>query len=149
MSATSPQSTVHETNGQRFAPVAEIGAAALALIVVGGIYMASYAPRRAPLGPPTGLAAASALLVLANLVMLARTKGLAWDKFFLVGRWTLLSYLVTAGLIESAFVKDHTSGGPLVLITAMLFLFAVIVPLIISFTVARYQSGPAQPEPGA
>jgi hypothetical protein len=143
MNELSPQTRAQETSGQRFAPVAEVGAAALVLIVIGGIYMASYAPRRAPLGPPIGLTIASATLVLANLVMLARTKGFAWDKFFLVGRWTLLSYVVAAGLIEFAFVKDHTSGGPLVLITAMLVLFAVIVPLIISFTVARYQSSEA------
>ena len=72
--------------------------------------------------------------------MLVRTRGLAWDKFFLVGRWTLLSYVIAAGLIEFAFVRDHTRGGPLVVLTAMLVLFAVDVPLIISFTVARFQS---------
>ncbi|MGO9583172.1 MAG: hypothetical protein ACLP36_10225 [Acidimicrobiales bacterium] len=128
------------TTERRFAPVAEVGAAALALIVAGGIYMASYAPRRAPLTLPIVLAAASGVLVLANIVMLARTKGFAWDKFFLVGKWTLLSYVIAAGLIEFAFVRDHIRGGPLAVITAMLVLFAVIVPLIISFTVARYQS---------
>jgi hypothetical protein len=128
------------TTERRFAPVAEVATAALALIVVGGIYMASYAPRRAPLALPIVLAAASGVLVLASIVMLTRTKGFAWDKFFLVGRWTLLSYVIAAGLIEFAFVRDHIRGGPLAVITAMLVLFAVIVPLIISFTVARYQS---------
>jgi hypothetical protein len=52
----------------------------------------------------------------------------------------LLSYVIAAGLIEFAFVRDHTRGGPLVVLTAMLVLFAVDVPLIISFTVARFQS---------
>ena len=75
-----------------------------------------------------------------NVVLLARTRGLAWDKFFLVGRWTLLSYVVASGLIEFAFVKDHTRGSALVVLTAMLVLFTVNVPLIISFTVARFQS---------
>jgi hypothetical protein len=125
---------------RRFAPVAQLGAAALVLIVAGGIYMASYAPRRPPLGIPIALAAASGVLVLANIVMVARTKTFAWDKFFLVGKWTLLSYVIAAGLIEFAFAKDHVRGGPLGVITAMLVLFAVIVPLIISYTVARYQS---------
>ena len=124
----------------RFAPVAELGVAALVLVVIGGIYMASYAPRRPPLAIPIGLAAASGALLVVNAVMLARTRGLAWDKFFLVGRWTLLSYVIAAGLIEFAFVRDHTRGGPLVVLTAMLVLFAVDVPLIISFTVARFQS---------
>jgi len=124
----------------RFAPVAALGTAALALIVVGGVYMASYAPRRPPLTAPICLAAASAALCVVNVVMLMRTRGLAWDKFFLVGRWTLLSYVIASGLIEFAFVKDHTRGAPLVVLTAMLVLFALDVPLIISYTVARYQS---------
>ena len=149
MSRTSPPVTSAEAGERRFAPVAELGAGALVLIVAGGIYMASYAPRRAPLGLPIALAVASALLVVASLVLLSRTKDLAWDKFFLVGKWTLLSYVVAAGLIEFAFVKDHTRGGPLAVITAMLVLFAVIVPLIISFTVARFQSPKLQPETSA
>ena len=143
MSTATDGSLDERASGRRFAPVAEVAGAALVLIVTGGIYMASYAPRRAPLGLPVVLACASAALVLASLVMLARSKELAWGKFFLVGRWTLLSYAIAAGLIEFAFVKDHTSGGSLAVVTAMLVLFAVIVPLIISFTVARYQSGGA------
>ncbi len=127
---------------RRFAPVSELAGASLALVVIGGIYMAAYAPRRAPLGPPVVLACASGALLLANIVLLARTKRFAWDKFFLVGKWALLSYLIAAGLIEFAFVKDHIRGGALVVVTAMLVLFALTVPLIISFTVARYQSDP-------
>jgi hypothetical protein len=128
---------------RRFAPVAELGVASLVLIVVGGVYMASYAPRRAPLGLPVALACASAVLLAVNVVLLARTKPFAWDRFFLVGRWTLLSYVIAAGMIEFAFVKDHVRGGSLAVITAMLVLFAVVVPLIISFTVARYQTARA------
>jgi polyferredoxin len=135
-----PRARARAFDERRFPPVAEVATAALVLIVVGGIYMASYSPRRPPLTVPTVLAAASAALVLGALVMLTRARGLAWDKFFLVGRWTLVSYVIAAGLIEFAFVKDHLRGGPLALVTAMLVLFALIVPLIISFTVARYQS---------
>ena len=123
-----------------YPPVAEIGTACLVFVVAGGIFMASYAPRRPPLGFPVALLAASGILLLVNIVMLARTTGLAWDKFFLVGRWTLLAYVVAAGLIEYAFARNHTRGGPLLVITLMLVVFAVDVPLIISFTVARYQS---------
>ena len=141
MSVATGEASRAASSDRRFAPVAEVAATALVLIVAGGIYMASYAPRRPPLGVPIVLASASATLVLASLVMLARSRGLAWDKFFLVGRWTLLSYVIAAGLIEFAFVRDHIRGAPLAVVTAMLGLFAVIVPLIISFTVARYQSG--------
>lgn len=125
----------------RFPPVAEAGVCALVLIVIGGIYMASYAPRRPPLAVPVALAAASAVVLAAAVVMLVRSRQLAWDKFLLVGRWTLLSYVIAAGLIEFAFVRDHMRGSSLALVSVMLVLFALIVPLIISFTVARYQSG--------
>ena len=135
-----PNSAAPVASEPRFAPVAALGTAALVLIVIGGVYMASYAPRRPPLTAPICLAAASAVLCGVNVVMLMRTRGLAWDKFFLVGRWTLLSYVIAAGLIEFAFVKDHTRGAPLVVLTAMLVLFALDIPLIISYTVARYQS---------
>ena len=125
----------------RLPPVAEAGVGALVLIVTGGIYMASYAPRRPSLAVPIALAAAGALLLAVAFVMLARSRQLAWNKFFLVGRWTLLSYVIAAGLIEFAFVRDHVRGDSLALVSVMLVLFALIVPLIISFTVARYQSG--------
>jgi hypothetical protein len=125
---------------RRLPPVAEVGGAALVFVVIGGIYISSYAPRRPPLGVPTALLIASGLLLAANVIMLARTRDLAWDKFFLVGRWTLLAYVIAAGLIEFAFVHNHTRGGVLVVLTLMLVVFAVDVPMIISFTVARYQS---------
>jgi len=140
MSAVSAAPASDELSERRFPPVAELGVASLALIVIGGIYMASYSPRRPPLGIPVFLTVAAGVLLLVNVVMLAVTKGLAWDKFFLVFRWSLLAYLVAAGLIEFAFVRNHTRGGGLVVLTVMLLLFAVDVPLIISFTVARYQS---------
>jgi len=60
-------------------------------------------------------------------IVISRVQGFAWDKFFLVGKWALVSYVIAAGLIEFAFVKDHTRGGALAVITAMLVLFAVTV----------------------
>jgi hypothetical protein len=114
--------------------------ASLALVVIGGIYMASYVPRRPPLGIPIILLVASGILIAVNIVTLSRLRGFAWDTFFLVGRWALAAYVVSAGMIEYAFVRDHTRGGPLIVVTLMLIVFAVDVPLIISFTVARYQT---------
>lgn len=140
MSASGTHPSGEGPSPGRFPPVAELGTACLVLVVAGGILMASYAPRRPPLGLPVALLIASGILLLANIVMLARTRGLAWDKFFLVGRWTLLAYVVAAGLIEYAFARNHTRGGPLLVVTLMLVVFAVDVPLIISFTVARYQT---------
>jgi hypothetical protein len=41
-------------------------------------------------------------------------------------------------MLEWVFVKDGTSGGQLVVLTLSLVVYAVHVPLLIGFTVARY-----------
>jgi drug/metabolite transporter (DMT)-like permease len=101
--------------------------------------MASYFPRRPPLGVPIALLAGSAALFAIGVVMLVRVRDFAWDTFFLVGRWALLAYLIQAGMIEFAFVHNHASGPPLVVVTLMLVMFAITIPTVIAFTVARYQ----------
>ena len=61
-----------------------------------------------------------------------------WASFFLVARWAGLAYAITAGILLYAFVNDGTSGGQLVVLTLSLVVYAVHVPLLIGFTVARY-----------
>jgi drug/metabolite transporter (DMT)-like permease len=138
---TAAQATVTAA-GRRFPPVAELAAVSLAAVVVGGILMASYVPRRPPLALPTVLACIGAALVLASVVLLSRLREFAWGRFFTVFRWALLAYAISAAMIGFAFVRDHTRGAPLVLVVLMLIIFAADVPLIIAFTVARYSSPP-------
>ncbi len=117
----------------------QLAVGALCLVVVGGIYLASYLPRHAPLALPIGLVVAAGLLEGANVALLSRLKPFAWDKFFLVWRWAQLAYLVVAGMLEYVFVYDGTRGSLLAVLSAMLVLFALDVPIIIAFTVARYE----------
>ena len=123
---------------RKLPPVTELGMASLALIVAGGIYLASHLPNHVPLGPAVALLIASATLLAANLRALSRVRGFAWQRFVEVGRWALLAYAITAGLIEFSFVRNHLSGGPLVVLTLSLVVYAVHVPVLIAFTVARY-----------
>ena len=125
---------------RKFPPFTEVGMFSLALIVIGGIYLSAHIPQHVPLGPPTALLIASALLVAFNLFTLTRIPDFAWDRFFQVGKWALLAYLVTAGLIEYAFLRNHLRGGPLVILTLSLLVYAVQVPAMIAFTVARYDT---------
>ena len=120
-------------------PVTQIGMLSLALIVAGGIYLAAHLPNHVSLAPAIGLLVASALLLAGNLAALARVRGFAWGRFFEIARWALLAYLVIAGMIEYAFLRDELSGGPLVVLTLSLMVFAVHVPVLIGFTVARYE----------
>lgn len=123
---------------RKLPPVTEIGMTSLALIVAGGIYLAAHLPQHVPLAPAVVLLALSALLLAGNLLALSRVQGFAWGRFFEVARWALLAYAITAGLIEFAFLRDHMSGGPLVVLTLSLLIYAVHVPTLIGFTVARY-----------
>ena len=125
-------------NERPLPPVTQLGMASMALIVAGGIYLSSHLPRHVPIGPAVALLAASALVLVANVFVLSRVRDFAWGRFFEVGKWSLLGYLVIAGLIEYAFLQDHVRGGALVVLTLSLAVFAVHVPMLVGFTVARY-----------
>ena len=125
---------------RKFPPFTELGMLSLALIVIGGIYLSSHIPQHVPLGLPTALLIASAALAVVNLVLLSRVPGFAWARFFQVGKWALAAYLFTAALIEYAFLRNHLRGGPLVILTLSLLVYAVQVPAMIAFTVARYDT---------
>jgi hypothetical protein len=113
--------------------------ASLAMIVAGGIYLSAHLPNHVSLTPAIVLLAASASLLAGNLVLLARVDAFAWRRFFEIARWALLAYAIIAGMIEYVFLRNHTSGGPLVVLSLSLAVFAVHVPVLIGFTVARYQ----------
>jgi hypothetical protein len=125
---------------RRFPPVAELATLSLALVVIGGILMASHAPRRPLLGVPVAIAVAGAVLLAASGYLTSRLRPFAWDRFFLVFRWALLAYVISAGVIGFAFIKDHVRGAPLAVVLVMLVIYALDVPLVIAFTVARYAS---------
>jgi uncharacterized membrane protein YoaK (UPF0700 family) len=126
------------STGQKFPKAVETVTVSLAAVVVGGVWLGSHAPRRPPLALPTVLLIVAVVLLLAGVVMIARVAGFSWDTFVRVGRWALVAYIVAAGMIEFAFVRNHTRGAPLAVVTGMLVVFALDVPFLIATTVARY-----------
>ena len=123
---------------RRLPPVTQVGMLSLGLVLAGGIYLAAHIPEQVPLGPAIALLSASALLLVGNLVAIARAPGFARDRFLYVARWALLAYAIIAGMIEYVFLRNGLSGGPLVVLSLSLVVFAVQVPVLIAFTVARY-----------
>ena len=126
-------------NERPLPPVTELGMLSLALIVIGGIYLSANIPNHVSLAPAVALLAASIALLLINMLLLARTRGFAWARFFGVAKWAFLAYLVIAAIIEYAFLRNHVNGGTLVVLTLSLVVFAVHVPMLIGFTVARFE----------
>jgi hypothetical protein len=126
-------------NGERqLPPVTELAMCSLALIVAGGIYLTAHLPEHVPLTPAIILLALSVLLMVFNIVALTRVQGFRWDRFFAVAKWSALSYIVIGGLLLYVFLRNDVSGGPLVILTLSLLVFAIHVPLLTGFTVARY-----------
>jgi hypothetical protein len=124
---------------RKLPPVTELAVVSMALIIAGGIYIASHLPHAVPLAPAVVLLAASALLMAGNLVALSRVPDFNWPLFLGVAKWAALAYCVIAGMLEYVFVNDGTRGGVLVVLTLSLVVFAVHVPLLIGYTVARYE----------
>jgi peptidoglycan/LPS O-acetylase OafA/YrhL len=127
------------TQERRLPPIQQIAVAVLALIVIGGIYTAAHLPRHVPQGPTVALLAAAVVLLAVNISLLARIEGFAWKVFRLVGGWVFLAYLVIAGMLEYVFIYDHTRGSQLLILSLMLAVFAVDIPLLLGFSVARFQ----------
>jgi uncharacterized membrane protein YeiB len=128
---------------QRYPPITELGMLSLGLIVAGGIYLSSHIPQHVPLAPAIALLVASTLVLVVNYALLRRVENFAWQRFFQVGRWALLAYVITAGMIEYVFVRNHLKGGSLVILTLSLVVYALQVPTLIGFTVARYDTSDA------
>lgn len=127
-----------EAQDRKLPPITAFAIATLSLIVAGGVYLAAKIPHHVSLAPAIALLAAAAALLLANALLLSRIERFAWRAFFQVGRWTLLAYAVVTGMLEYVFIYDGVRGGTLVVLTGMLVVFALDVPLVIGFTVARY-----------
>jgi hypothetical protein len=120
-------------------PVGTLAVVSMGLIIAGGIYLAAHIPSPVSLGVPVALLAVSAAIVVYNVVVLSRVRDFAWPTFFRVAGWAAVAYIISAGMIGYVFVLDGVRGGTLVVLLASLLVYAVNVPLILGFGVARYQ----------
>jgi hypothetical protein len=109
------------------------------LVVVSVVYLASYLPGKPSTVPAYALLAAATALVLAQLVLIGSLSRFSRSSLHTVGGWALAAYVVIGGMIEYVFLRNHTSGEELALLTWGLALFVLDVPLILAFSVARYQ----------
>lgn len=124
---------------RRLPPVQQLGVASMILTIVSVIWLASYIPKHPPLTVSVVLMILAGVVMATNLTMLSRVREFAWQTFRAVAGWTLVAYIVIAGMLEFVFLYDHVRGSVLLLMTLSLVSFAVNVPLLLGFGVARYQ----------
>ena len=124
---------------RKLPPVTEVSIATMILVIVGGIYIVSYLPRSVSLALPIALTVIAAVLLAYNVLQLSRIRPFAWDSFWLVAKWSFAAYVVIAGMLEYVFVYDDTPGDVLAVLSASLLIYAVNIPLLFGFSVARYQ----------
>jgi len=120
-------------------PIWECGVAALVTVVISVIYLAAYIPHTPNTILPIILLALGTALIVAQLVLIGSMDNFERGSFHTVSGYALAAYIVIGGMIEYVFVKNHTPGTELGLLTWGLVLFVLDVPLILGFSVARYQ----------
>ncbi|HEY7465144.1 MAG TPA: hypothetical protein VIB47_00470 [Dehalococcoidia bacterium] len=128
-------------------PIAELAIAAMALVIIGGTYIAAHIPREVPLLLPTILAVLAGALLMVNLLLLRGIKEFAWATFRLVFGWSLAGYGVIAALLTYVFVRSDIPGDVMAFLAAMLVIYALDIPLLLAFSVARYQPVGSSQEP--
>lgn len=133
------QTPVGTVLDRKLPPITELAVVSMAFVIIGGIYLAAHLPTIPPLAPAVALLAAAILTLGAAVIMLSRIRDFAWGTFTLVARWALLAYAVIAGMLAYVFIVDGTRGSTLVMLVLMLLVYAVDIPLILAFSVARYQ----------
>ncbi len=132
----------------RFPPTVALTMVSLAAVVINGVWLGAHAPRPTPLALPTVSLAVAVILWVVGLVLLTRVPDFSWAAFVNVAKWALLAYIVAAGMIAFAFVKNEVRGATLAVVLGSLVMFTVDVPTLIGTTVARYANappGPAEP----
>ena len=124
---------------RKLPPINELCLGSLAFIIIDGIYIAAHLPKLPSMTVVTIFLSLGGVLVALSCLGLYQIKQFAWDKFFLVLRWMSLEYLVEAGMLEYIFSYDDVRGKMLLVLTLALIIFAIDIPIIVAFTVARYQ----------
>jgi len=130
---------VTEQRERDLPPVSELAIATMILVVIGGTFIAGHVPKHVPLLLPSILLAAACVLLIANLFLLSRVTAFSWSTFRLVFSRSLAGYGVIAGLLTYVFIRGDIPNDVMAFLAAMLLIFALDIPLLFAFSVARYQ----------
>ena len=120
-------------------PVTELCITTMILVVIGGTFIAGHVPNEVPLLLPTILLIGACALLAVNVYLLSRITTFSWSTFRHVFIRSLVGYGVIAGLLAYVFIRDDIPNDVMAFLGAMLLVFALDIPLLFGFSVARYQ----------
>lgn len=124
---------------RKMPPVIGLCMAALTLAIIGGVLIASQIGTEPSLTLPRVLVVIALVVEVTAVAIMIRVRPFAWGLFRRVFGVALCAYVVQSGIIGWTFVKNDVPAAPFIVLTGGLVVFATIVPLMIAFTVARYQ----------
>ena len=124
---------------RKLPPIAQICVTVLIFMVIGGVFVAAHLPAHVAMTFPTVMITLATAVLLANMVMLSRIDGFAWQSFFKVARWTILAEGIVAGMLEYVFIYDGTRGSVLFLMSSALVIFVLDLSVLFGFSVALFQ----------
>jgi hypothetical protein len=108
----------------------------IALVVIGGTYIAAHILREVPLSSfdpgRRSRSVAPAQLPIAERHQRVRVAPARYA-------WSLAGYGVIAALLTYVFVRSDVPGDVMGFLAAMLVIYALDIPLLFGFSVARYQ----------
>jgi hypothetical protein len=133
------------TDERKLPPVIELGVVSMALVIASGIYLASHIPEPVDVAPAVVLLVLSVAVLAFDALQLARIPDFAWSKFWYVAKRALVPYGIIAAMLTYVFIKDDVRGGALAVLLGSLAVFAVVVPMMLAFSVARFDESETEP----
>ncbi len=124
---------------KNFPPCETFATLSLSFVVIGGITMAAYSPDTAPFTLSGTLLGIALLVFVINAFLIAKVFHEIKSVFIKVAKWMILVEVIVSGLLFYVFYLDGTRSTSLVILTAFLALFALNIPIIVGYTVAKSQ----------
>jgi hypothetical protein len=127
------------TEKTKLPPCDLLSVISLSFVIIGGIYMTSYMPEKPPLLGAITLLVVSAAIFLVNSILLVSRLNLIGHVFFKVAKWIVIVETIISAMLAYVFIYDGVRSTTLVILLMFLVLFALNIPIIVSYTVAKTQ----------
>jgi len=112
----------------------------MALVLATAVYLIGFLPHKPTLVPAWIMLGIAVVLLLAVVILLFSNKDtINFHMFGKVFKWMLLAYVVISGMLGSIVFVNRMPADIVATAVVAMVLFAIDIPLLVAFTVAKYQ----------